>query len=509
MKKTLLQILWITGLIITGTAIAQPAIEWQKTYGGTYDEGAHSIQQTSDGGYIVSGYTGSTDGDVTGHQGAWDYWVIRLDSSGNLIWQKALGGSDIDYARSIQQTADGGFIVAGLTSSNDGDVTGAYYSGDFWLVKLNASGDLQWQKVLGGGSLDFAYSVQQTSDGGYILAGQSSSNNGDVTGNNGASDFWVVKVDATGNLMWQKSLGGSAIDIARSVQQTTDGGYIVAGETYSNNGDVTGHQGAWDYWVVKLDNSGSLIWEKTLGGSDHDYAQSVQQTTDGGYIIAGYSSSTDGDISQNIGNDDFWVVKLDDTGNLLWEKSLGSLEEDRAYSIHQTTDGGYLVGGYTNPNTGNSGNYLMIRIDDTGNLLWQKELGGTGTDRADSVKQTMDEGYIISGFSGSTDGDVTGNIGGNDIWIVKLEGDNMSTDDAISFEAISIYPNPSKDIIIIDNLPNNATLKITDMTGKEIYNTITKYQKVMVSTSGFSNGVYIIQVEKNGNALNKKLIVNR
>ncbi len=231
-----------------------------------------------------------------------------------IEWQKCLGGSAWDWTVSIQQTRDGGYIVAGYSYSNDGDISGNHGNYDYWVVKLNSAGAVIWQKSLGGSSWDRGYSIQQTSDGGFIIAGESWSNDGDVSGNHGWCDYWVVKLNSAGDIVWQRSLGGSDWDEAYSIQQTTDGGFIVAGDSWSNDGDVSGHHGtpsgSSDYWVVKLNSAGAVIWQKSLGGSDGDEARSIQQTSDGGFIVAGWSDSNDGDVSGNHGGHDYWVVKL-------------------------------------------------------------------------------------------------------------------------------------------------------------------------------------------------------
>ena len=239
-----------------------------------------------------------------------DYTVIVTVALPVISWQKSLGGSGYDRATSIQQTSDGGYIVAGNSSSIDEDVTGNHGNSDYWIVKLNSVGSIVWQKSLGGSGNDSATSIQQTSDGFYIVAGSSSSINGDVTGNHGGVDYWIVKLDSLGSILWQKSLGGSGNDYAQSIQQTSDGGYIVAGYSTSINGDVTGNHGNSDYWIVKLNHVGSIVWQKSLGGSGFDYAWSIQQTSDGGHIVAGYSTSINGDVTGNHGDYDSWIVKL-------------------------------------------------------------------------------------------------------------------------------------------------------------------------------------------------------
>ena len=300
--------LFILGILIHPLCFAQ--IQWQKSLGGTgYDE-ATSTQQTNDGGYIVAGESLSNDGDVTGNHGWLDYWIVKLAATGAIQWQKSLGGTGYDEANSIQQTNDGGYIVAGRSESNGGDVTGNHGTSDSWIVKLDATGSIQWQKSLGGINGDVAKSIQQTNDGGYIVAGESDSNDGNVTGNHGNGDSWIVKLAATGSIQWQKTLGGTEEDYAYSIQQTNDGGYIVAGASYSNDGDVTGNHGDYDSWIVKLDVAGAIQWQKSLGGTNPDVAHSIQQTNDGGYIVAGYSESNDGDVTGNHGNGDYWIVKL-------------------------------------------------------------------------------------------------------------------------------------------------------------------------------------------------------
>ncbi|NLY22597.1 MAG: T9SS type A sorting domain-containing protein [Bacteroidales bacterium] len=247
---------------VNNKSLAQaPTIEWQKCLGGSNDDWAYSIQQTSDGGYIVAGETWSNDGDVSGNHGGGDYWVVKLNSSGDILWQICLGGTNVDVAYSIQQTSDEGFIVAGYTCSNEGDVSGNHGNSDYWVVKLNSSGTIEWQKCLGGTDGDYANSIQQTSDGGFIVAGQTYSNDGDVSGNHGGSDAWVVKLNSSGNILWQKCLGGTGWDWENSIQQTSDGGFIVAGYTNSNDGDVSGNHGSKDYWVVKLTNEPDRINE--------------------------------------------------------------------------------------------------------------------------------------------------------------------------------------------------------------------------------------------------------
>lgn len=349
-------------LLITAlTAAAQPGIQWQRCLGGANADYANSIEQTSDDGYIVAGGTASSNGDVTNNQGGGDAWVVKLDALGAIEWQECLGGSGADMASKARPTADGGYVMVGHTASNDGDVSGNHGQYDLWVVKLEADGTTMWQRCLGGtgneGALGAAMEpppqdIVQTSDGGYLVAGLTASNNGDVGGNNGGVDAWLVKLDALGVPEWQRCLGGSAEDLARCVRQTTDGGYILAGRTSSNNGDVSGNHapGYYDGWVVKLSGSGSVQWQRCLGGSRDEGLSAIEQTADGGYAMAGYACSNDGDVSGHFFgtiSSDAWVVKLDADGALDWERCQGGSQSDYAYAIQQTTDSGYVMAGGT------------------------------------------------------------------------------------------------------------------------------------------------------------------
>ncbi len=425
-----------TACSITSTAIVSfqevPVIEWEKNYGGSMEDLPYSIIQTKNGGYIVAGRTLSTNIDISNSLGNYDFWIHRLSPTGTLQWEKSLGGSLSEEAYSIIEVADG-FVVAGQSDSNDGDVVGANGNHDYWVVKLDVSGNFVWQNALGGTSTDDAYDIKQTPDGGYIVVGQSISNNGDVSGQIGDYDFWVVKLNASGQLVWEKSYGGTGADIARSVAVTADSSYVICGHTRSNDGDVTGNLGDYDSWVIKIDNTGNLIWQNTLGGSITDNANAVKQTFDGGYIVAGYTTSLDGDVSNNDGGKEIWVFKLDSFGNLIWEKSLGGSGTDTAYDVFQRSDGSFIVVGDSDSNdldvSGNHGNYdyWMVCLDNTGNINWQKTFGGFNNETPFSTQQTADGGIIVAGRSVSNDGDVSQNYGDFDNWIIKLNAPQILT----------------------------------------------------------------------------------
>jgi hypothetical protein len=416
------------------------SIQWQNTIGGDNNDIAFAIQQTSDFGYIIAGTSLSNNsGDKTENsQGGADYWVIKLDAVGNMMWQNTIGGNGNDSLFSIQQTSDGGYILAGSSDSgNSGDKTeNSLGVADYWVVKLDAVGNLAWQNTIGGSGNDRLASIQQTTDGGYILGGDSDSNiSGDKTENSlGGADYWVVKLDAVGNMVWQNTIGGNGNDSLFSIQQTSDGGYILSGISDSgNSGDKTENSlGVADYWVVKLDAVGNLAWQNTIGGSGNDRLASIQQTTDGGYILGGDSDSNiSGDKTENsLGGADYWIVKLDAVGNMIWQNTIGGSGNDNASSIQQTSDGGYILSGSSDSN--NSGDktenslggadYWVLKLDAVGNLVWQNTIGGSGTDILNSIKNTQDGEFILVGESNSniSGNKVENSQGLNDIWVIKI-----------------------------------------------------------------------------------------
>ncbi|MCX6112996.1 MAG: chitobiase/beta-hexosaminidase C-terminal domain-containing protein [Proteobacteria bacterium] len=449
------------GLAISTASYSQN-IEWVKSLGGTAYDNARSIQQTDDGGYIFTGGTNSNNGQVSGNHlqpdgitPSNDVWVVKLDSSGNIQWQKSLGGDNFDLGESIKQTKDNngvanGYIIAGETASNNGDVSGNHggIGYDAWIVRLDLSGNIIWQKCYGGSDYDYGYDIQQTTDGGYIFTGITWSADGDLLnqGYHGNQDGWVVKLDSSGNIMWQRVLGGSFQDWLRSIQQVSDG-YIISGESTSNDGDLSGHHGIpginSDTWLIKLNSSGNTVWSKSYGGTAQDSSYSVQQTVDSngtpdGYISAGATASTDGDVSGKHGGTgfyayDFWVIRVDLSGNLIWQKCLGGNNNDTGSSIRQTSDGKYIVAGQTHSNNGDvTGNHggdgtvdaWVVKLDSSGNIIWQRCYGGNFEDWATSIIQTSNGGYIFGGVTASTNGDLQGVVthGAQDAFIVKLTG---------------------------------------------------------------------------------------
>ncbi|MBK6484946.1 MAG: T9SS type A sorting domain-containing protein [Chitinophagaceae bacterium] len=428
--------------LIATAQITAPEIQWQNTIGGSSTDELYSIQQTADGGYILGGnsYSGNSGDKTEASLGYSDYWVVKLDAAGVIQWQSTIGGSEYDGLSAVQLTSDGGCILGGTSYSGiSGDKSEPSLEGDYWVVKLDVTGDIQWQNTIGGSSYDYLKSIQQTSDGGYILGGPSYSGiSGDKTeASQGDFDYWIVKLNSTGDLQWQNTIGGSSTDYLSSIQQTSDGGYILGGPSYSGiSGDKTeASQGLGDYWVVKLDATGDIQWQNTIGGSSDDQLYSIQQTSYGGYILVGLSESgIGGDKTEECyGPYDYWVVKLDATGAIEWQNNIGGSGDEIPYSIQQTSDGGYILGGTSE--SGISGNkteaslggydYWVVKLNSSGVIEWQNTIGGNDYDILYSIQQTSDGGYILGGGSSSgISGDKTqASQGLNDYWIVKVSAD--------------------------------------------------------------------------------------
>ncbi|MEO6131565.1 MAG: hypothetical protein ABIQ02_06940, partial [Saprospiraceae bacterium] len=421
----------------------------KKLIGGTSNETPFSAQQTSDGGYVVAGDSySSNSGTLTGiiNNGNLDMYIAKLDGNGTILWQKLLGGNNYESATSIQQTNDGGFIIVGTSnSSNTGTLTGLTNHGgyDDWIVKLDGNGTIAWQFLYGGSGDDYAQSVQKISNGGFIVAGYSnSSNSGTLTGltNFGLRDYWIYKLDENGVIVWQYLFGGTQDDEAYGITESTDQGFIIAGKSNSSNtGTLMGvtNNGFADYWILKLNSTGNLIWQRLLGGNDDEIPYTIDKTLDGGAFVGGYSrsASNTGTLTglTNNGQADYLIIRLDDSGNVLWQKLLGGSFDEICWSVKNTNDGGYIaVGNSSSSNTGTltgitsngDDDFWVIKFDGNGLISWQKLLGGSLSDYGFSVYQTNDSGFIIAGraYSSNT-GNLTGliNNGGGDYWLTKLD----------------------------------------------------------------------------------------
>jgi uncharacterized delta-60 repeat protein len=408
---------------VISPSFAAPSGGWAATYDVAYRDNADSIQQTSDGGYIVAGET--TTLNAEGKEMI-DLLVLKLRADGTVEWRKSYGGSRWDSASSIQQTSDGGYVAAGFTSSFGVETRNC------WVLKLSSDGTVEWQKTYGGYGWDGANSIQQTGDGGYIVAG--------VTGSFGeALAFWVLKLGSDGTVEWQKSYGGSDQEMAHSIRQTGDGGYIVAGMTMSFGAGAY----TYDFLVIKLRQDGTVEWGKTYGGDSEDWGSSILQTGDGGYLVTG------GTASFIPGRDDAWVLKLRPDGTVEWQKSYGTREGDGAWAsaIEETGDGGYIIAGWTSLWIDDINNevrdILVLKLRPDGSVEWHRTYDVDGYDCAESVKQTDDGGYIVGGRTGPSAS------GKKDLFVLKLKSDG-SIDPSCNLATETNVSETDSDAVVLD-----------------------------------------------------------
>jgi len=401
-------------------------LKWSKAHGGTDNDFCFDFAETHDGAYTVTGLTFSDDGEVSGSHGNGDMWVYRMDRSGNIIWQKAIGGSEHDEGESVTVTPDNYYVVAGNTNSNDKSVSGNHGGQDIWVVKLDFQGQLIWQKTYGGSGTEGMYfhSIINTPDGGFMMLGYTTSNDDDVSGNHGGQDIWLVKIDGTGNIQWQKTYGGTSTDYSSSLYTAADGNYLIVGYSNSNDGDITGNHGDYDTWIAKVDGSGNILWKKTYGGSGLDVNYKFVPTADGGYILNGQTNSpNDGDVTGWHGDFDAWVVKIDANGNMQWNRAFGSSQYEDNFAITTTADGNYLLGAFTNGNDGDVTNPIggydvwYVKLSTAGDIVWQETIGGTGDETVNNILPMPDGSFLAGGHSTSSDGDVKGQHGAWDQWL--------------------------------------------------------------------------------------------
>ncbi|MGC9514535.1 hypothetical protein [Methanocrinis sp.] len=385
-------------LVKTGDELlvgASPEEIWNRTYGGPGNDLVSEVHVTKDSGYIIIGVTesyGAGDGDA---------WLIKTDSEGSEEWNKTFGGPGYDNGQSVRETIDGGYILVGRTES--------YGVGcDLWLIKIDSEGNEEWSRIFGGSGFNGGWSVQETKDDGYIIAGETASYGaGDI-------DLWLIKTDSEGSEEWNKTFGGLGTEYGNSVRETSDGGYIVTGDTTSFSAGST------DLWLIKTDSEGNEVWNRTYGGSDSDGSKSVQETYDGGYIVTGYTTSFGSEGT------DLWLIKTDSEGGEEWNRTFGEpvqdigpiggeLGYDRGESVQETSDGGYIIAGYTTSYGAFPGDLWLIKTNSEGVLEWDMVSGRRGTDEGTSVQETSDGEYIIVGITNRY------GAGGLDIWLVKVK----------------------------------------------------------------------------------------
>lgn len=400
---------------ISGQPTAPPIsqehnLRWQKSLGSTRYAEFPTIQQTSDGGHIMAAIINSSDGSEHG-----DVWLIKIDSSGAISWERSLGGSASDIPQMLLQVNDGGYLLGAVSNSADGDVGSNNGSSDWWIVRLNSEGNIIWESSLGGSLQENpGAAIQEGNE--FIIAGSTSSSDGDVGNKTSTSrDLWMVRMNDSGEILWEKTFGDDILDEgAVDIYGTSDNGYLVAGDASQ------------DIWLVKFDTDFNLIWDKRFGGSQLDYLSSTA-LTENGIILAVTTASSDGDITDNFGASDIWLVEVNEEGEILWESSYGGSGNEHAAGIVVTDDNGYWVSGSSVSADGNLTNnkggldYWVLKLDSSGNILWQQTYGGSLWDKANTAAVAGTNGVLVAGVSASRDGDIQQYIGQVFIWLTMIE----------------------------------------------------------------------------------------
>lgn len=515
MKASMTLFVFLLGVF---SAFSQdPSIIWQKTIGGSLNDTGNAFELTSDGGYILGGFSSSNiSGEKTENSnGQIDIWLVKIDASGNIMWQNTIGGSGDDFLISIKQTSDGGYIVgAGSDSNISGDKTENSRGGlDYWILKLDSSGNIVWQKTYGGSQPEFETYVVETSDGGYFVGGYSDSGvSGDKTDpSNGQRDYWALKLDSTGTIVWQNSTGGSLVDRPLIAFQAADGGYVMGGYSFSGiSGDKTqANQGESDNWIVKLDSNGNVLWDKSFGGSDSDVLRNLIQTADGGYLAGGFSKSNiSGDKTENSRGDyDYWILKLDGSGNLVWQKTIGGAGIDYLRDLKQIADGTYMVIGYSESNisgdkTENSnGGYdiWLLRLDASGSIISQNSIGGSADESGPYILQTSDGNFAMYCSSDSNiSGDKSENSRGlDDYWVFKTTPGILGISKSTFGSSLTAYPNPTSGRFAI-NLGESfseSSVTVTNMLGQLVFSSTYKNTQILDIEINGAAGIYLATVK--------------
>ena len=408
-------------------------LDFTTTMGGSKNDVYKSIANTTDGGYVILGYTQSKDGDIsTKLTEDFDFWVLKFSADNTLLWSKTFGGSKDDRGEDIITTKDGGFALLGYSQSTDNDVTSNAGSKDFWVLKLTSSGTLSWQKNFGFLGSDYGTTLLETNDNGYLITGVL-----DVTASNGqgnsrstqkhaGGNIWAIKLNNSGDLEWSKYYGGSSTDIPLGVVKTIDNGFIIAGSSDSADIDITNNKGAYDFWILKIEANGTLVWGKNFGGSEIDEASAITQTNDGNFIIVGDTRSSNKDVSNNNGAADLWMLKISQEGILIWEKTIGGSSFDVGRSISRTQDNGFIISGSSrsldaNFNNQGQNDALIIKVDSEGNIIWQETVGGREIDFLYDAVELNNKTVIAVGESNSEDGDIPENKGFSDGLIIQIK----------------------------------------------------------------------------------------
>ncbi|MDB4098583.1 hypothetical protein N9533_01590 [Polaribacter sp.] len=419
---------------ISDTTEIADVLEFVETLGGSKNDAFNAVKATTDGGYITAGYTQSNNGDILEKTNtSFDFLISKFSSKNILEWQKTFGGSDDDRATAIVQTLDGGFAVLGFAKSTDIAVSENAGSKDFWLLKLTSNGNLLWEKFFGFSGADYGTDLIETKEGGFLITGVLDVSASDGQGSakstatkHSGGDYWAIKTDNTGALEWSRFFGGSFTEVPLGVLETDAHNFVIVGSSDSKDFNISNNKGSYDFWIIKISTEGTLLWEKSFGGSEIDEAKAITTTNDGNFIIVGDTRSTDKNVSKNNGAADIWVLKVSEEGTLLWEKTIGGTNFDVARAVSRTQDNGYLISGSSRSldngfeNKGQN-DALILKIDKNGNLLWKKTFGGSEIDFLYGVVELENTAIIAVGESSSSDQDIPENKGFTDALIIQIK----------------------------------------------------------------------------------------
>ncbi len=417
-----------------------PGVNWSRAIGGSSEDYGYDVQNTIDGGFLVTSEVYSQNKDVQGNHGEKDLWIFKTNKDGAIEWKKCLGGSGTEGFRKVIYHNDGSALIVAISNSVNGDVSGNHGLNDIWLAKIDKNGNILWERSFGGTQAEEFRSIDVLGDNSYILAGYTRSNDGNVSGNHGGEDIWVVRIGQDGTMIWQKCLGGLGIERPRFIKSLADGSFLMIGSSDSNDGDVIGSHGNNDVWVVRLSANGTVIWQKTYGGSNHDTGFKAVIGKDGEIVVLANTFSNDGDVTglHSSTFTDVWILKLNySNGSIIWQKCIGGTNTEVPKDIIADADGSFMMASETSSkdwdaisNHSFSTDVLLVKLTNTGNILWARCYGGSGGESLNKlIPDSFSNTYYLSITTNSSNGDVQGfhqrtdtAYGGqSDAWFVNID----------------------------------------------------------------------------------------
>ena len=508
--RTIVQLLVACSIPVVAFAQQAPELYTQRCFGGSFVDQGSEVMQLADGRILCLAYTSSSNGDPGPSLGNGDAWLLHCTPAGSIQEQWRFGGSQYDSGRAMVEMADGGVAIVGHSQSIDGNVGQNQGGSDVWVLRLDAEGNVLWYHTFGGSGYELANAVCQTEDGGVLVVGETNSTNGDILDPLGGLDAWVLCLSASGELLWRHNFGGSLDDVGRSVVATDDGGFVVGGISLSTTGHVPGNQGGSDAWLFKLDADGEVLWHRTYGGSGDDGVRSMCSSENGGFVCAGYTSSNNGNVSGFHGGfTDVWVFEVDAEGELLNQRCLGGSAGDDGKSILSVPSGGYAVAASTNSTNGDVGqvngsyDYWLVRLNNDFELVWETTFGGAGNESVSGLAVLTDGSYALYGStspSSNNTGDVSGYHGGPfDAWLVITEPEAVSVAEHVGGEVLQLAYDQIGSALLIQNveaLSGMVTVAIHSATGALMESQVAPGspvgRSIRVDLAGLAPGQYVV-----------------